>query len=580
MFIPCSQKSSLYSYRMPLLLILLFSLVQPGVNANPITGDNEAATAITTLISGKQNPLLTKSDFSGQFDQLSTLYQLNGNQPLWLGKNRSSTKIEKAFTLLKNADADGLNPNDYDTDVLHQNFQLAITLPQTATNELAKFDTALSIALLRFINDLHNGRVKPQQFSYPSEFGNKPSLNAASLIKQHLDQDSLEQLPGIAAPQFTQYRKLKQVLSQYRKAPKEPNFEPLVFDKPLHLGDRHPQLAELRKRLTALGSLPAETSDLALSTEQRYSESLMEAVKEFQRASGLKMDGVIGQQTAAMLNQTTEQKILQVELAMERVRWLPEDLNGPLIIVNIPAYQLWAFNSLDDPEILNMKVIVGKAVNHQTPVLFEEMKYLEFMPYWNIPRNIMNKEILPKLYSDWGYLQSQDIELVQVYDDGASSWDSIFDDIRRGKLRARQRPGSKNPLGKVKFIFPNKADVYLHDTSTPRLFSHNRRDFSHGCVRVEKAEELAEFVLGHQPNSTWDIEHIREAMAGPKTRRVGLKRSIPVLFFYTTTFVDQDNRVHFYPDVYKQNTALKKALGIMPPAENSSLLTSRPSTSS
>lgn len=551
----------------PLALVFLFSLAWSCVFANATSpSNNPTAEAIETIIGSKHNSLLSKPDFSNQAEQLKKLYALNDNQLLWLSQNRSTPTIETALSLLKQADADGLNPKDYDAENLTYHFRAALTLSENATNELAKFDTALSIALIRLINDLHSGRIQPQQFDYPGEFGDKHDLDAASLVKQNLEQQSLQQIPEIAAPHFEQYRKLKKALSDYRKLPKDSDFQPLIFDRALRLGDFHPQLADLRQRLIDLGILPAETP-----AETHYSKPMMQAVKEFQRLNGLQTDGIIGSQTAALLNRSVEQKIRQIELAMERLRWLPENLSGPLIIVNIPAYQLWAFDSLDATESLNMKVIVGKALKNQTPVLLEEMKYLEFMPYWNIPRNIMNQEILPKLYSDWGYLQSQDIELVQLYEGNSSSWDSVFDDIRSGRVRARQRPGKKNPLGRVKFIFPNKADVYLHDTSTPSLFSRSRRDFSHGCVRVEQAEKLAEFVLSHQPDSTWDQERIQEAMAGPKTRRVPLKRAIPVLFFYTTAFIDHDDQIHFYPDVYDQDAALSKALEKLPFLESSSI---------
>ncbi|MDD2760965.1 MAG: L,D-transpeptidase family protein, partial [Methylomonas sp.] len=440
----------------------------------------------------------------------------------------------------------------------------------------ARLDTALSLSLIRFINDIHYGRVKPRQLNYPSPFGSKQSLDAASLIKQSLDNQALAQVPEIAAPQFKQYRQLKQVLAQYRQALPRADFQPLIFEKSLRPGDRHPQTSLLRDRLIAAGALPAQQPEQVANEENLYSETLQEGVKAFQRQNGLQADGVIGTETAARLNQSPEQKILQIELAMERLRWLPEDLSGPLIIVNIPAYELWAFDRLDDSQPLNMKVIVGKALKNQTPVLFEEMKYLEFKPYWNIPRNIMNEEILPRLTNDWGYLESQNMELVG----NSESWEDIFDDIRRGKIRARQRPGKKNPLGKVKFIFPNQADVYLHDTSTPGLFNRSRRDFSHGCVRVEAAEKLAEFVLNHQPESGWDLSAIQKAMQASQTRRVTLTKAIPVLFYYATAFVDHNDNIHFYPDIYEQDAALKKALGIWPMPANNGVLTARSSGSS
>lgn len=560
---------------LPQVFLLFFVFTQTSASASQ--ANNDTALTVVTFIAGQHNPLLTRPDFSEQLTQLSKIYELNNNQLLWLSETRSPSLINAALSLLANANTDGLNPSDYDAEILQPNFQLALTIPATAASELVKFDTALTIALIRFINDLHHGRINPQQLSYPSEFGNKQTLDVASLIKQSIEQQTLSRLPEAAAPQLKQYRKLKQALADYRQAPKELNFQPLIFNKSLRPGDQHPQIADLHKRLTTLGVLPAPAGGINPNPADTYSDELQEGVKEFQRKNGLKVDGIIGRETAARLNQTRDDKILQIELAMERLRWIPDNITGPMILVNIPAFQLWAFNSMDADDSLNMKVIVGKAQKNQTPMLFEEMKYLEFMPYWNIPRSIMNKEILPKLYNDLGYLQSEDIELVQLYaDQETGSWDTLFDDIRRGRVRARQRPGNKNPLGKVKFVFPNKEDVYLHDTSSPRLFNHIKRDLSHGCVRVSDAEKLAEFVLSNQPETDWDEETIRQAMSGSKTRRVNLKNPIPVLFFYTTSFVDQNNQIHFYRDIYDQDTALKKALGKSSAYQNNnSLLTAK-----
>jgi murein L,D-transpeptidase YcbB/YkuD len=433
-------------------ILVLFLPSQP-LSAADEQQNNSPAAAISTLIASKQNPLLAKPDFSKQADQLQSLYQLANNQLLWLGDSRSQTDIDAALSILSNAQADGLDPNDYDAKVLKHDFEMALELPQSAINELAKFDTALSIALLRFVNDLHHGRVNPQQLNYPSPFGSKQFSEAVTRIKQAIEQHSLAQLPDAVQPQYKQYRQLKQILANYLKAPKDDDFQPLIFEKALRPGERHPQLEELQQRLIALGAMPAETADSP--AKKFYSNELQAGVKEFQRQNNLQADGIIGKDTAVKLNQSLKQKILQIELAMERLRWLPDDIPGPMIIVNIPAFQLWAFNSVNDADILNMKVIVGKAEKNQTPMLLEEMKYLEFMPYWNIPSSIMKKEILPKMYNNLGYLQSQNIELVQLYSKQDSGWYSVFDDIKNGRVRARQRPGKKNPLGKVKFIFPN-----------------------------------------------------------------------------------------------------------------------------
>ena len=569
------KKLALQTGKLLPVILVLFLPSQPTSAADEQQNSNPAG-AISTLIAGKQNPLLAKPDFSKQADQLQDLYELANNQLLWLGDSRSQIDIDAAIAVLSNAEADGLDSVDYDAEVLKHNFELALELPHSAINELAKFDTALSISLLRFVNDLHHGRVNPQQLNYPSPFGSKQFSEAVTLIKQAIDQHSLAQLPEAVQPKYKQYRQLKQILANYLKVPKDDDFQPLFFEKALRPGERHPQLDELQQRLIALGAMPVETADSP--AKKFYSKELQAGVKEFQRQNNLQADGIIGKDTAAKLNQSLKQKILQIELAMERLRWLPDDIPGPVIIVNIPAFQLRAFNSVNDADILNMKVIVGKAEKNQTPVLLEEMKYLEFMPYWNIPSSIMKKEILPKMYNNLGYLQSQNIELVQLYSKQDTGWYSVFDDIKNGRVRARQRPGKKNPLGKVKFIFPNQENVYLHDTSSPNLFNRSQRDLSHGCVRVAEAEKLAEFVLSNQPETQWDLETIQQAMSGSKTRRVSLKNPIPVLFFYTTTFVDQDNQIHFYRDIYNQDAILEKALGKMPLPGNSSLVTAKATT--
>jgi murein L,D-transpeptidase YcbB/YkuD len=226
--------------------------------------------------------------------------------------------------------------------------------------------------------------------------------------------------------------------------------------------------------------------------------------------------------------------------------------------VNIPAFQLWAINSPDDANALNMKVVVGKAEANQTPLLAHDMRYLEFMPYWNIPKNIMNKEVLPKMRNAQGYLSEQNIELI---DKNANFYsedpEAIIDSIKNDRVRARQLPGKKNPLGKVKFIFPNTHDVYLHDSPFRWAFTQDRRDFSHGCVRVEDAQKLAEFVLGHQQG--WDKNSIEQAMANPKTQRVSLINSIPVLFLYNTVYAGQDKKLQFYPDIYGYDAPLQEA---------------------
>ncbi|MDT4291058.1 L,D-transpeptidase family protein [Methylomonas sp. MO1] len=545
----------------PYLLTVLMLLYFFSQSASSQSPELAVGQAIQSLLASKQQPLLSQADFSQYSDALKQLYQMNANQLIWLGEGRTAKNREDALSLLSNAKADGLNPDTYEVERLRGYLQQAVTLPKNATTELVSYDMALSIALVHFARDLHVGRVDPRDFDYPAQFAAKSASDVAVLLNQHIQQQTLAELPAALAPKFKQYQQLKTLLAAYRQQNTAAQKPKLLLAKSLRPGEQDAQLPELRRRLLDLGELKAEDVVGAGNTETLYDAVATEAVKRLQQQQGLKADGVIGKQTLALLNQTPADKIAMLELAMERWRWMPELPEGPRIFVNIPAFQLWAFNSRDDQQPLTMKVIVGKAEKNQTPVLWEDMKYLEFMPYWNIPKSIMDKEMLPKLLSDEEFLTSQDIELVGRYaddEDDDENQDSIVDEIKSGRVRARQRPGSNNPLGRVKFIFPNKADVYLHDTPGKAAFNRDRRDLSHGCVRVAEAGKLAEFVLGDQ--SEWDQQTIQQAMAGPKTQRVTLKKSIPVLFFYTTVFVGLDDKPRFYPDIYGQDELLQTAL--------------------
>jgi murein L,D-transpeptidase YcbB/YkuD len=295
------------------------------------------------------------------------------------------------------------------------------------------------------------------------------------------------------------------------------------------------------------------------STSNRYADKLVAAMKKFQHRHGLAGDGVIGKSTVVELNTPISQRVSQIEMAMERLRWLPELSSEPSIIVNIPAFQLWTFDNINalQPTVGNMRVVVGKALKNQTPILMADMSYIDFMPYWNVPYNIVKGEIIPKLLQNPGFLDKENMELVS--NTGVTSFSaSTISQLKQGSVRVRQRPGHKNALGKVKFLFPNKDDVYLHDTPSGSLFSRSRRDFSHGCVRVADPEKLAEFALKNQKG--WDEEKIKAAMASEKMQRVILKKPIPVLFFYVTAFFDQDNQLIFYPDIYGHDVVLAEAL--------------------
>lgn len=500
---------------------------------------------IGAIILSKRHPLLLRADFSRVAESVLQIYRANNFQAIWFNESRSEKNLSDLLEILRNASSDGLKPAQYEIDRLSS----FINEQQLDRDTRANYDVALTVSLVRFLNELRQGRVEPRDVDYPVHIPQKPPLDIAGSLAKHMASETLKELVAEFEPKAKQYQQLKHILNRLQAlgnadATGATDFKP---SRSLRPGEKHPDIIKLRERLRVLGK---GVDDMGLSDNSVYDTSLVAAIKSLQREHGLKPDGVIGPATAALFSINASEKIEQIELAMERARWIPDTADGPLIVVNIPAFELWAFNSSDDQNPLNMKVVVGKAPDNQTPLLWEEMKYLEFMPYWNIPKTIFQKEILPKVANNEGYLASQEIELIRHYnreDQGGGSY-----------IRARQRPGKKNPLGRVKFVFPNTADVYLHDTPSRAAFNRPRRDLSHGCVRVSEPERLAEFVLGDQQG--WDRETIRQAMSAPKTRHVTLKRSVPVLFYYGTTFVDHENKLRFYPDVYGQDEQLKRAL--------------------
>ena len=547
-------------------LTTLMVVVLPGLSSAetfpvPESGPGKE---LNLIITARQHPYLSQTDFSNRAEDLDALYKLNGYQLLWLDKDTSAKTIADALDVLAKASEQGLDENNYDLALLREKYKSALGLEAESYRETALYDTALSLAMLRFMHDLHYGRINPQGIKFNLRLREKKLVDLPALLKDSIVLNTIPQLTLLVEPKLQQYQKLKVALAHYRSIVKDqPPFQ-FVSRGKLRLGQHHPQLAELQQFLTDLGDLPADKNAPAPDKKPQYTADLASAVKSFQHRHGIPANGVLGSDTVAALNEPVTTRIRQIELAMERLRWLPEfNAVGRSIIVNIPAYQLWAVDDLDKevPTITNMRVVVGKALKNQTPVLMATMSYVEFQPFWNVPPNILKDEILPKLIRNPRFLASQNMEIVAGKSNSAKpiavNSESI-EKLRKGIYRVRQRPGNRNSLGKVKFIFPNKDDVYLHDTPSNSLFSRTRRDFSHGCVRVEHPRLLAEFALRDQ--GKWNPDSIKKAMSSSANQRVDLTAPIPVLFFYTTVFVDHNNNINFPPDIYGHDKVLIEAL--------------------
>jgi murein L,D-transpeptidase YcbB/YkuD len=416
--------------------------------------------------------------------------------------------------------------------------------------------------MLRYMRHLHMGRVDPQTIGFRLDVP-ADQHDFVMLLRSAINEQRIPEMAAQLTPPVAEYRLLRNMLARYRSLATDRDLEPaLSLAETLRPGDAYDGLDILYRRLIAFGDLASETP--APRQGAVYDGPLVEGMKRFQIRHGLEPDGVLGKATQAALQMPLAWRVRQIELALERLRWLPDLSDRRFIALNIPTFHLWAWDSSPPTEApsFGMRAIVGRALSTQTPMFVEEMRYVIFRPYWNIPQSILRNEILPILERDLDYLRRQDMEIVRGHGDDAQPVAAITEHLamlRRGVLRLRQRPGPQNALGLVKFVFPNNENVYLHDTPAQELFAQTRRDFSHGCVRVEDPVSLAEWVLSEQRE--WTRERILAAMSAPTSRRVNLTRPIQVVLFYLTAVVMlEDGTMRFAEDIYRHDTRLDRAL--------------------
>lgn len=518
--------------------------------------DSPSTEIVKTLISQKNHPYLSKQASPKNQTAMEKLYGLSQFNLIWLNNFNNA---DSALGLLESASEQGLNSQDYDAWPLRWHWYRIKIGQTTKAEDFALFDTALSAAIFRYLSDLYFGRVNPRQ----AKFHIKQKDDCPDFVELIIDavrKDQVSTLANRLEPRLGLYDDLRQALSDYREIAQHYDHFQFRFKPSLRPGDRDPQVVFLRHLLTAFGDYPKQQDNFAAFNDPTYGSEIVTAVKRFQLRHGLLADGIIGRKTLSALNTPISTRIHQLELALERLRWLPKLPAGPLVAVNIPSFRLWAFDSLQTKsQPLTMKVVVGQASDWQTPVFTAEMQYLYFSPFWNVPNSIFKEEILPEINQDPHYILRKNMELVNRFgsrvEPVALNEESLAL-LKKGELRLRQRPGLKNALGRVKFIFPNRYGIYMHDTPAKSLFRYSRRDFSHGCIRVEKPTALAEFVLSNKPG--WNRKKIRQAMA-KSNRKVNLKKPIPVIIYYLTAIVDQ-GQVYFLEDIYGLDEILTQKL--------------------
>lgn len=499
-------------------------------------------------------PDLEWPNFSDCQNEVKEFYAAFRYHLPWIRDGKPTVEALQIIQSLESAQYKGLRPEDYDGS--RWDARLA-QMEKASESDLVRFDLALTVSTMRYVSDLHVGRVNPRLFHFDLVIDHT-NFHLSEFLRQKLvSSDHVDSAVASVEPPFPVYHRTEAVLKRYLQLSRQGEGQPIpVPSRPIKPGSSYSAAPELAKRLAFLGDFPA---DLAYD-EGTYQGPLVDSVKHFQVRHGLEANGVIDRTTVKELNTPLSYRITQLELTMERIRWLPHEFRRPPIVVNIPEFRLYA----DDEQfrwVLSMKVVVGRAYRHHTPVFASEIRSVIFRPYWDVPRSILEAEILPHLKKNPMYLAENSYEAVArngtVASEGAVNQE-ILDQLQAGVLRVRQTPGPKNALGLVKFDIPSPYDVYMHGTPATELFSRSRRDFSHGCIRVEDPVALAEWVL--RGIAGWDEQRIRAAMNGEETLRVPLEKPVPVLVLYGTAIVMEDGEVRFFEDIYGQDAALKRVL--------------------
>lgn len=494
---------------------------------------------------------LVQSLVDGGSSDLRNVYAPAGYAMLWTRGGRPTAQAQAVIAQLETASTKGLDASDYDGG------QWAARIANLRGDAaLARFDVDLTRAVLQYSSDLRLGRVNPREVRFDFNLDAKKLYTPALLTHIASANDPAAVLASVE-PKHDDYRRLIAALATYRRIEAESgNDVPLPVVTKLTKGQSYDELPRMATLLRRLGDLDAN----AVVNGTLYNGAIVDAVKHFQSRHGLAADGVLGKSTFAQLNVPASQRVQQIEWAIERWRWIPENPEASTIIVNIPEFTLRARNAQSGEE-LTMRVVVGKAAGHKTPVFDGDIKHVVFRPYWSVPPSIQRGEIAPKLERDGGYLARNNYELVD--DAGRSLGSSVDADtvrrVRNGSVSVRQKPGTSNALGLVKFLFPNDNNVYLHSTPQQALFSRTRRDFSHGCIRVEDPVALAEWTLRGQDQ--WSKGKIQTTIDGKRDDvYVKIQRPINVMIMYATASATANGEVRFFDDIYGHDVQLAKVL--------------------
>jgi murein L,D-transpeptidase YcbB/YkuD len=537
--------SRLRSYVAPLVSVAILLAVSAASAQSDLSARDLATIRINLidlLVNEPNLPLPVRQ----RHEALRTYYEEDGGALLWLGSDRAAALI----AWLGAAEADGLDPAAYPSDQLAR---LHAAIGETDDRGKAIIELHFSAAFLEYASDLKVGRVLPHKVD-PDFFLQERSIDQVVALEGLAAIGDLDRFFAGWQPSAPEYAALRASLADYRALAELGGWPKVPLGETLKIGMSDPRVPALRARLAVTDGADVETMP---GNELVYDDGLADIVEAFQARHGLDVDGAVGPATIVALNVPVSRRIQDVVLAMERWRWMPDSLGNEFLMVNIAGFELVRVNQGAVEE--RMAVVVGKPYN-RTPVFSDEVRYLEFNPYWNVPSSIALKEELPKLRSNPAARAAAGFEAVrgdQVYNLTSVNWNQYGPG--NFPFQLRQRPGTNNALGRVKFMFPNKFNVYLHDTPSRSLFSRSERAFSHGCIRLARPLELPDQVLAVGGVSGWGMDKIDSVVASGKRTVVNLVDPLPIHITYFTAWVT-DGVPNFRGDIYEQDEKLMAAL--------------------
>ncbi len=526
-------------------LCLALLLLTPGVTSRALAAGSNVAVGQQIeqiILNGESNVGSIEDD--ERLIQVFTYYADRSFKPIWVRDDGLKGKGKVLLTFLENIENHGLREFKYRVDAIRD------LVGDTHPRALAELEMLLTSAFIDLARDLTRGRVDPSEVTRNNDIELPREYGAAYLLDGAEQADDLQPYLAKLMPQDERYHRLVEALARYRAIRDAGGWQPIPPGDVLKPGGTDVRLPLLRELLTTVGDLkPADRP-----VGEVYDDVTVAAVKNFQMRHGLAEDGVIGPTTLEQMNKSVDDRIRQLEVNLERRRWLDREPGGFYVFVNLADQELKVMQG--ERTVHTARVVVGKTY-HKTPVFTENMTYLVMNPYWNVPSSIANKEYLPKLKQDAGYLQRQGIRVLDSAGKEVNPYSVNWAAMSRVPYRLRQDTGDKNALGRIKFMFPNKYNVYIHDTPAKSLFEKDLRVYSHGCIRVQDPLTLAEVILKDQG---WTRDRIDQQVNSGEQRIVKLKRKVPVYISYITAFANKDGNVHFRRDIYGRDEILAEQL--------------------